>query len=171
MTTHLRILLIEDSPDDAALIEYELRKARFSFELLRVSTRSEFLEGLSTFQPDAILSDYSLPQFDAMTALDLTRTRRPFTPFIIVTGSRTEETAVECMKAGAADYVLKDHLSRIGPAIWSAREHKHAEMELRQNQEMFRLITLNVSDLIAVLDTNGKRLYNSRSYESVLGES
>jgi PAS domain S-box-containing protein len=171
MTTHLRILLIEDSPDDAALIEYELRKARFSFELLRVATRSEFLEALSSFQPDAILSDYSLPQFDAMTALELTRARRPFTPFVIVTGSRTEETAVECMKAGATDYVLKDHLSRIAPAIWSAREHKHAEMELRQNQEMFRLITQNVTDLIAVLDINGKRLYNSRSYENVLGES
>lgn len=168
---HLRILLIEDSPDDAALIDYELRKAHFSFELLRVSTRGEFLEALSSFQPDAILSDYSLPQFDAMTALALARTQRPFTPFVIVTGSRTEETAVECMKAGATDYVLKDHLSRIAPAIWSAREHKHAEMELRQNQEMFRLITQNVTDLIAVLDTDGKRLYNSKSYENVLGES
>ncbi len=171
MTPHLRILLVEDSPDDAALIEYELRKAHFSFEVYRVTTRSEFLEALASFQPDAILSDYSLPQFDAMAALELTRARRPFTPFVIVTGSRTEETAVECMKAGATDYVLKDHLSRIAPAIWSAREHKHAEMELRQNQEMFHKITQNITDLIAVLDTNGKRLYNSRSYENVLGES
>ena len=105
---------------DAELVEYELERAHIPFEARRVDTRESFLHQLGTFLPDVILSDFTLPGFDGMSALSLARERAPAVPFLIVTGSVNEETAVGCMKAGATDYLLKSHLARIGPAIQGA---------------------------------------------------
>ena len=96
----LRILILEDVPMDAELVEYELGRARIPFLARRVDSREAFLRELDEFQPDLILSDYTLPRFDGMTALSLARERAPSIPFLIVTGSVNEETAVGCMKAG-----------------------------------------------------------------------
>src|SRR3954463_13394790 len=116
----LRILILEDVPMDAELVEYELERARIPFVAHRVDSRESFLRALEKFQPDIILSDYTLPRFDGMTALSLAREQLPTIPFLIVTGSVNEETAVGCMKAGATDYLLKSNLARIGPAIEAA---------------------------------------------------
>ena len=105
---------------DAELVEYELERAHIPFEARRVDTREAFLRELDEFGPDLILSDYTLPRFDGMAALALARERVPTIPFLIVTGSVNEETAVGCMKAGATDYLLKSNLARIGPAIEGA---------------------------------------------------
>jgi len=113
----LRILILEDVPMDAELVEYELERAQVPFVSRRVDTRNHFLQELDGFQPHVILSDYTLPQFDGMSALSLARERAPSIPFLIVTGSVNEETAVGCMKAGATDYLLKSNLARIAPAI------------------------------------------------------
>src|SRR4051812_27113763 len=113
----LRILILEDVPMDAELVEYELGRSAIAFEARRVDSRDDYWRALAEFQPDVILSDYSLPGFDGMTALSLARERAPSIPFLIVTGSVNEETAVGCMKAGATDYLLKSNLSRIGHAI------------------------------------------------------
>src|SRR6476620_8484808 len=125
----LRILILEDVPMDAELVEYELGRARIPFLSRRVDSRDGFLRELEEFHPDLILSDYTLPRFDGMTALSLARERAPSIPFLIVTGSVNEETAVGCMKAGATDYLLKSNLARIGPAVTAAleRERAHAE--------------------------------------------
>ena len=127
----LRILLLEDVAMDAEIVEYELRKANIAFETLRVDTGEAFEASLGTFQPDLILSDYTLPRFDGMAALEQARRWAPSIPFIIVTGSINEETAVRCMKAGATDYLLKNNLARIGPAIESALERESAKGERR----------------------------------------
>jgi DNA-binding NtrC family response regulator len=113
MDKELQILILEDEPNDVELIEWELNKAGIVFTSKRVETRKDFIRGLKDFKPDIILSDYKLPQFDGMAALELTKELVPSVPFIIVTGSMNEETAVECMKAGATDYVLKAHLARL----------------------------------------------------------
>ncbi len=140
----LRILLLEDVAMDAEIIEYELRKANIAFETLRVDTGEAFDASLGTFRPDVILSDYTLPRFDGMAALERARRWGPTVPFIIVTGSINEETAVRCMKAGATDYLLKNNLARIGPAIESALERESAQDERRQAEAALRRSEANL---------------------------
>jgi two-component system cell cycle sensor histidine kinase/response regulator CckA len=131
----LRVLILEDVPADAELVKHELVKAGFVFSSRCVETKGDFLKELREFAPDIILSDYKLPQFDGMAALSLTKEFPLDIPFIIVTGSMNEETAVECMKAGAADYVIKNHLARIGPAVKAALENKRVREEKEGAEE------------------------------------
>src|SRR5579862_314580 len=109
----LRILLVEDNPSDAELIEFELRNAGLAFSSRIIDSENEFIEILSSFAPDLILSDFSLPQFTAFHALEHLKERRIDTPFILVTGSQSEEVAVECIRRGADDYILKQSLTRL----------------------------------------------------------
>jgi PAS domain S-box-containing protein len=172
----LRILILEDVPMDAELVEYELERARIPFLSRRVDSRDAFLRELEDFQPDVILSDYTLPRFDGMTALSLARQRVPSIPFLIVTGSVNEETAVGCMKAGATDYLLKSNLARIGPAIEAAleRERSHAEKvqaesALAASERRFRSLVQNSSDLVTIVAPDGTILYASDSAERIVG--
>ena len=174
----LRILILEDVPMDAELLEYELERAHIAFAARRVDSRDEFLHELENFRPDLILSDYTLPRFDGMTALSLARERAPTIPFLIVTGSVNEETAVGCMKAGATDYLLKSNLARIGPAIHAALERARAhaqrtqaEAALAASERRFRSLVQNSSDLVTILDPDGTILYASDSAERIVGYS
>lgn len=114
---------------DAELLEYEIRKGGFNFISTRVDSREGFLAALNEFRPDLIISDFTLPSFNGMQALALAREHSPFVPLIIVTGALNEEIAVECMKAGADDYVLKDNLRRLVPAIGVVMANSKARME------------------------------------------
>jgi two-component system cell cycle sensor histidine kinase/response regulator CckA len=172
----LRILILEDMPMDAELVEYELERAHIPFLSRRVDSRDAFLEELESFKPDVILSDYTLPRFDGMTALSLARERAPSIPFLIVTGSVNEETAVGCMKAGATDYLLKSNLARIGPAIEAAleRERAHAERiqaesALAASERRFRSLVQNSSDLVTIVAPDGTIRYASDSAERIVG--
>jgi PAS domain S-box-containing protein len=174
----LRILILEDVPMDAELVEYELERASIPFLSRRVDSRDGFLRELDEFRPDLILSDYTLPRFDGMTALSLARDRVPSIPFLIVTGSVNEETAVGCMKAGATDYLLKSNLARIGPAIEAAleRERAHAqkiqaESALAASERRFRSLVQNSSDLVTILAPDGTITYVSDSAERIVGYS
>jgi two-component system cell cycle sensor histidine kinase/response regulator CckA len=172
----LRILILEDVAMDAELVEYELQRASIPFVARRVDTRDGFLRELDAFRPDVILSDYTLPRFDGMTALSLTRERAPAIPFLIVTGSVNEETAVGCMKAGATDYLLKSNLARIGPAIQAALERERAREEkiraeslLAASERRFRSLVQNSSDLVTIVAPDGTILYASDSAERLVG--
>jgi PAS domain S-box-containing protein len=174
----LRILILEDVPMDAELVEYELERARIPFASRRVDSREDFLRELEEFRPDLILSDYTLPRFDGMTALSLAREHAPSIPFLIVTGSVNEETAVGCMKAGATDYLLKSNLARIGPAIHAALERTRAHIEKTQaesalaaSERRFRSLVQNSSDLVTILSPDGTILYASDSAERIVGYS
>jgi two-component system, cell cycle sensor histidine kinase and response regulator CckA len=158
----LRVLIIEDVPMDAELVEYELGRARIPFEARRVDTRERFRAELDAFGPDVILSDYTLPRFDGMAALELARSHAPATPFLIVTGSINEETAVGAMKAGAADYLLKSNLARIGPAIEGAlarirarTEKARAEAALRRSEANLRAVFNDGLQAFVLVDTDG----------------
>ncbi|MDQ2673462.1 MAG: PAS domain S-box protein, partial [Chloroflexota bacterium] len=158
----LRILILEDVPMDAELVEYELARARIPFTARRVDTRESFLDELQGFAPDLILSDFTLPGFDGMTALSLARARAPTVPFLIVTGSVNEETAVRCMKAGAADYLLKSNLARIGPAVEGAlarvrsrTEKVLAQEALRRSEANLRAIFNNSLQAFVLIDPDG----------------
>jgi len=117
MAGKLKILFVEDVETDAELIWHEIEKHKISFSKLLVDNKKDYIGNLNDFEPDLIISDYTLPQFDGMTALLLRNELAPLIPFILVTGSVNEEVAVECMKAGADDYILKNNLFRLGPAI------------------------------------------------------
>src|SRR2546426_6807909 len=146
MEDHLRVLVVEDVPSDAELVSRQLNKAGLPHVVRRVETREEFVSAVKSFNPDIILSDYRLPQFDGMAALALAKKLAQSTPFIVVTGSVNEETAVECMKAGASDYVLKEGIVRLGSAVRGAlvrqrtlEEKQKAEAEvLRQAEDLRR---------------------------------
>src|SRR5437016_5571783 len=143
----LRILLLEDVPADAALIERHLTKSGLDFVSQRVDTRARFEQALREFVPDIILSDHGLPGFDGSAALELVNERFPTLPVILVTGSLNEEKAVEFMKAGAADYILKDHLTRLPEAIQRAirerrlrEEREQAVAALQESEAQYRAL-------------------------------
>jgi signal transduction histidine kinase len=151
MGMQLRILIVEDEPADAILAERALRQAGLAPEIRRVETAAEFLRALEEFRPDLILCDYNLPRFDGLSALRLAKERAPLTPFLIITGAINEEVAIACMKAGATDYILKDHLSRAGPAVQAALEQRRtleekmrAEEELRASRETLRRLSAHL---------------------------
>ena len=124
MESVLKILMVEDLSSDAELIKYQIRKNGIQFTNVVVDNREDYLRALTDFCPDIILSDYSLPSFSGMLALKIREELAPSVPFILVTGSINEETAVEVMKAGADDYIIKEHIVRLGPAILQAIERK-----------------------------------------------
>src|SRR2546427_612620 len=149
----LRILLLEDVPADAALVERHLTKAGLEFVSQRVDTRARFEEALREFGPDIILSDHGLPGFDGSAALQFVKERFPTLPVILVTGSLNEEKAVEFMKAGAADYILKDHLTRLPEAIRRALRERLLREEREQAVAARRAEQVVINDV-----TERKRL-------------
>src|SRR3972149_10565347 len=120
MDTEVRILIVEDVPSDAELMMFELKEAGINFTSKCVKTRAAFIKELDESPPHIILSDYSLPSFDGLSALTIASERCPGVPFIIVSGALGEERAVELLKRGATDYILKDRLPRLAPAVLRA---------------------------------------------------
>jgi len=176
MDKELDILIVEDVPGDADAIEAELRQEGVRCRARRVETRDDFLAELTQAPPDLIISDFNLPTFDGLEALRLVQQIEPDIPFILVTGPRSEEVAVECMREGADDYILKNSLKRLPSAVHNVlrkkaaeREKAWAEAQLRRSEEQFRLITENTRDLVSLLDLEGQFLYASPSFKRQLG--
>lgn len=136
MYEELKILVLEDSQYDAELIEYEMRREGINFFSLRVETEIEFLEALEDFIPDIILVDHSLPHFDGISALEIRNRMCPEIPFIFVSGKIGEEFAVEMLKKGATDYVFKNNLKKLVPAINRALSERDevTELKIRKKQ-------------------------------------
>src|SRR5258705_10550795 len=176
MKKELDILIIEDVLQDAELIEEELRHTGLAFRARRTENRPGFLAELDRSPPDIILSDFTLPEFDAFEALQLLRRLHLDIPFILVTGTRSEEVAVECIREGADDYILKASLKRLPSSITNAlqkqaiaRARLRAEAALRRSEEQFRLIAETTRDLISLVDVDGRFLYASPSHRTSLG--
>ena len=142
MKDDIRILILEDVASDAALMEDELQNANLNFVAQVVSNRKDYLAQLDHFLPDVILSDYNLPQYDGLKALRDVRSRFPDIPFILVTGAIGENAAIEIFRNGANDYVMKNRLQRLEPAVQRVLEgakeikaRKEAESALRQARD------------------------------------
>ena len=127
--------MVEDLSTDAELIKREIRKFGIKFVEVIVDTREAYITAIWDFAPDIILSDYSLPLFNGMQALLIREELVPTIPFILVTGTLNEETAVEVMKAGADDYVIKEHIGRIGTAIKTALEKRDILRSKKESEE------------------------------------
>lgn len=143
MNEPVRILIVEDIKTDFDLAQREIRQAVNHCVFKHVETQDDFLTALSMFQPDLILSDYNMPRFNGMKALELRNKHAPLTPFITWTGSLSEDIAVECMRAGANNYIIKENIKRLGPAVLHALregqlllERKQAEADVRKYADM-----------------------------------
>ncbi|HTB81069.1 MAG TPA: PAS domain S-box protein [Opitutaceae bacterium] len=172
----MRILHLEDSSSDAELIAVLLAREWPSCAVNKVETRAQYVAALEVGDFDVILSDYTMGSFDGLSALELARVWCPEKPFIFLSGTIGEDRAVEALKRGAMDYVIKDRPGRLIPAIRQAiarieegRQHRMTAEALRQNRERFREITENVADLVVLLDLDGRRLYHNPSYAKALG--
>ena len=151
----IRILLLEDSAADAKLCVHELRRSELDMQVKHVETARDFIQALSEFNPDVILSDFKLPGFGGLEALSLAREARPDIPFIFVSGTIGEDRAVEAMRRGATDYVLKDRLQRLSPVINRAlHEAKQraarvaAERELSVVRQQLDTIVSSLVDVV-----------------------
>ncbi|MFO7754805.1 MAG: PAS domain S-box protein, partial [Bacteroidales bacterium] len=155
----IKILFAEDLQTDLELAQREIRKGEIAYSHEVVDTEEEFRRALKEFKPDVIISDYSMPSFDGMAALKITRSVNRNIPFIVLTGSMNEETAVACMKAGANDYVIKEHINRLPYALIEALENSRArvereriEKELEDSEKKFRNIFENHSAIKLIID-------------------
>ena len=172
----LRILMLEDTLTDAELAERALRKAGLFFTSLRVDRQDAFERALKEFHPDVILSDYNLPDFNGMAALQIVRRDHPEIPVVMVTGALSDIEAVELLHAGAKDYVLKDRLARLAPAVQRVlsmelgiRARKAAEKALRESEEKFRALVESTSDWIWEISELGIYTYASPRVYGLLG--
>jgi PAS domain S-box-containing protein/putative nucleotidyltransferase with HDIG domain len=165
----MRVLIVEDMPLDAELCMHEIKKAVASCEFRVVDTREEYLTALENFQPDFIVSDFRLPNFDGLSALNIALEKTPDTPFIILTGSMNEDTAVECMKAGAWDYVIKEHVKRLGAAFLAALQQKRLRLERRESEEKYRNILENAEEGVYQSSPEGRFILVNQAMARILG--
>ena len=172
----LRILNLEDSPLDAELIQANLLEGGIDFEMSLMQTRTDFVAALEKGGFDLILSDYTLPSFNGLSALEIRREICPEVPFILVSGALGEERAIEVLKSGATDYVLKHRLERLVPAVRRAvreaeerRKRRRAEEALQASEQRFRALVQNASDIVMILEADGIIRYESPAVERMLG--
>ena len=164
----LRILLLEDSPADAEMNERVLRKAGIIFTSLRVETQETFIRAFEEFGPDLILSDYSLPAYSGRAALDYVQQTHPDIMLIMVTGAIGEEMAIELLKAGAKDYILKDRLARLPEAVLRVVEEKNLRQQRREAEEKFRKISESAQDAIIMMADKRISFWNAAA-ERIFG--
>jgi PAS domain S-box-containing protein len=174
----IRILILEDNPADAELVQFELEEAGINFTAKVVMTEKDFIYELQESCPDIILSDYDLPKYSGALALAETRRRCPDTPFILVTGAVTEDRAIEILTGGAKDYVMKNRLSRLAPAVRRAfteagehRARKEAEEELRVASLYSRSLLEASLDPLVTISPDGKVMDVNKATEEATGVS
>ncbi len=148
----LNVLILEDRPADAELLVRALRKAPFDATWTRVETEGAFRDALAD-HPDLVLADYSLPQFDALRALDVLQEMGLEIPFILVSGMIGEETAIELMKRGMDDFLLKDRLARLPVAVTQALRNHHARRHRRQLETEQRRLVRDLRERVKELTT------------------
>lgn len=173
----MKFLHLEDNDADAELFESLLLREWPGSIITRLSTRQEFEKAIRQDSYDLVLSDHSMPGFDGLSALEMVRSISPGTPFVFLSGTIGEERAIEALKHGAVDYVLKDSPARLLPAIHGAlmqgqneAARRHAEESMRQSQEQFQQIAENIDDFIVLLDPQEHCLYANPTFRRLLGK-
>lgn len=172
----LRMLHLEDDPDYCDLVQSLLTKEGYQVESVLTDDRAGFEAALAREKFDIILADYLLPSYNGLEALCAARKKCPETPFLLVSGTIGEQAAIESLKGGATDYVLKHWPERLVPAVRRAVEEakertrrRRVETELVRREKHFRALTENALDIVTILDHQGAFTYNSPSVRRVLG--
>jgi PAS domain S-box-containing protein len=172
----LRILHLEDDPDFVALVSSMLRQEGLPVEMTSAKDFPEFIAAMENREFDIILADYTLPTCTGLQALQKVRLKGLDTPFVLISGTIGEQAAIECLRCGATDYVLKNKIERLAPTVRRAvqeseeRAHrKRIETELVRREKYFRTLTEHSLDVLTILSRDGLFQYNSPSLKSVLG--
>jgi two-component system sensor histidine kinase UhpB len=175
MDEPLKILLLEDNPSDAEIVQRLLLKSGFVFDACLAVNRAGYIDALDKFQPDLIISDNTLPGFNATEALEIYHQRSLDIPFILVTGTVSEEFAVGIIKLGADDYVLKDRLQRLPTAIEAAIQKKKAEIEKKAiaherefDRKNLNALINNTKDLMWSVDRNLRLITCNNAFNEVI---
>ncbi|MDD5361426.1 MAG: PAS domain S-box protein [Ignavibacteria bacterium] len=176
MSERIKILVAEDNKNDLKLLEKQLKKEYPNYEIVNVETEHDYRNAITDFKPDIIISDYSMPTFDGMSALKIKLEMLPLVPFIIVTGSINEETAVRCLKAGADDYVIKEQIPQINKSIKAAfktyelnAERRKAEAALIENEEKYRTLVENLAVGVYQIAQGGEILEANPAFRKIIG--
>lgn len=176
MNSILKILHLEDNRNDVELIRATIISQGIDVEITVSDNRSGFIDALEKRNYDLILADYTLPSFDGLSALDIVREKFAHLPFIFVTGTMGEEKAVETLKRGATDYVMKNNLSRLVPSIMralrEAQEHAErtkAQDALEDSEKKYRTIVENINDALYVHDFMGNIIDVNENASKMLG--
>jgi PAS domain S-box-containing protein len=178
MSIPLKLLLVEDSEVDARLLMHALRQGGYDATIIRVENRADMIDALADRSVQIVISDYRLPEFTAPEALETLKETGQDLPFIIVSGTVGEEKAVDAMKAGAHDYVMKDNLLRLIPAIQrelheaeSRRHRSDAEDALRESERRFRTLADSAPVLIWITDADGNYTYVNKTWLDFINKS
>lgn len=176
MDRELRILILEDALADADLMEDELRQTNLLFVSKRVAKKNSFITALKEFAPDIILADYNLPGFGGKEALEIAVKECPEIPFIFVSGALGEELAIELLKKGATDYVLKDRLAKLPPAVRRALDELTERMErnkfeqaLRESEKKYRTVFDNTGTAMITVKDDGTIVMANHEFEKLTG--
>ena len=176
--TKIRILIVEHDQADLELIEYELAKSVLNFLIRTVKTECAYVDALKEFEPDVILSDYSLPSFDGAVSFKLRQSLAPDTPFIFVSGTIGEEHSIEYIKRGVTDYVLKDKLftlvTKVERALKESREmklRKEAEQQKEFDRNNLKALLNNTHDLMWSVDRNFNLITSNEPFDSLIKKS
>src|ERR1700758_12167 len=176
MSVPIGILLLEDDPNDARLIEDLLEADHFICRITCVQSHTDFLASLENAEFDLILSDYKLPSFDGLSALNLALSIRPNLPFIFVSGTLGEEAAIEALKIGATDYVLKTRMSRLVPAVRRALDEardraarRRAEDALRPREKELRDVIEAIPAIAFTAQPDGSSVWINRQWVEFTG--
>ena len=167
MRTELRILIVEDVPAEAEIAAYHLKAAGIGCQWRRVERESEFREALAVWHPDIVISDFTLPQFDGMEALTIASSTAPDIPFLFLSGTIGEERAIQALKCGAIDYVLKSNPARIGPAVRRAIE----EVEQRRARRVAEHRVQHLSRVLQMLSGVNAAVVRIAHREELLNEA
>jgi PAS domain S-box-containing protein len=171
ISKNINILFIEDLPSDYELAVRTLTRGGLNISHRRVDTEKEMIEALSELNPEIVISDYSMPKFDGMRALKILLEHNSDIPFIMLTGSKNEETAAECIKAGAADYVIKERMKRLPFAVKEAMYQAEARKALRHTQTRYKQLLEGMLDGFVYVDQNGVIVDSNEAYRRMLGYS
>jgi PAS domain S-box-containing protein len=167
----VEILHLEDSDLDADFVRRRLEAGGLHFTLHRVADRRSFIEQLEGQRFDIVLSDFHVPEFDGFSALELTKQHQPETPFVFVSGAMGDEMAVETLKNGATDYVLKDRLGRLCAAVERALSESRERRRRRKAEERATSVLESLSDGFVVLDRDWRFTYVNSAFRAILGQS
>ncbi|HEY1662257.1 MAG TPA: PAS domain S-box protein [Verrucomicrobiae bacterium] len=172
MAILLKVLVVEDSENDAQLLLEELRRKNFSPLHERVQTAAEMIAALERRSWDVVISDYVMPNFSAPNALLVLQEKKPGIPFIVVSGTYGEEAAVHMMKAGANDYIVKENLSRLAPAIEreiEAAKSRRARLKAEENSRLLAAIVESTDDAIYATNMDGSVASWNHAAEEIFG--